>query len=891
MAIDNMQTPSDGEPSIPVVNTDALFEDLPKEMLRLFKEVEKYVTSISKKWTDALKETRQATGDLSKNTPGSGRLGLGSFSTTEKVGLGLGLATMGYMSATPNTMAAVTQRIAADSYAGLSGMSSRQAIMQANRLVGGGVTSAMGPTMAAMNLFYQGGYTASSLSSKNIMGSLAGLSAMTGMTNEQAASSVAGINGMSFLRMGIRVRDNNGNLRPIGDIVNDVYNFLYRGQKITKEQAALVYNPGSKGYQTLSMIAGGDSGLMQALQAGVVARASASSGTQFASAMSSRDPNQMLNIMGVDQSSPLRRNFKFQTSQANVLQATEQGLVGGYNTALDVASAANNGLATFANLLGPINQGLMTLKGILETLPGAGNVGGTISGAAGAAIGLGKNYLQYKMLGRLLEGGGARAAGTSLLSKGKGLLGRIGSWLGKEAPVIAEDAAIIATGGPSDHGGTGSGGASAISLNDSKVHYPISRNAPITQNFARSGHTGVDFGIKLNSPVYAYADGIVTHIGNEPTGYGNWIEISHPELGIKTRYGHLKSISVTRKQVVTEGQIIGTSGSTGRSKGPHLHFEVLVNNQKVDPEKYLNATNSSGKKLNSKSLASRLQEDTSNSLAGFKARPFRANNGKWVFPSYNGSKSGAYNAGFIVNSGTGTGNAEIVKNFLVANGLTTSAGIGVVGNLLVESGVNPNNPGDYGTYDARGNFIPMRKGTPGGQYTSGGIAQWHASRYDLLTKFAQSRNLDPLNLTTQEQFMMAELKRPQYAQLFAQLRNPNTTEQAAADMWMRQYEKPNLGSDNGVSNSASRAAAGLAAFKTAQGGPTDHGNMATVAHIGGSYSSGGSATLNSRKDVHINLNMKVYIANASVQQTEALVNAVSQKLKNSEALKMIASSL
>jgi len=185
----------------------------------------------------------------------------------------------------------------------------------------------------------------------------------------------------------------------------------------------------------------------------------------------------------------------------------------------------------------------------------------------------------------------------------------------------------------------------------------------------------------------------------------------------------------------------------------------------------------------------------------------------------------------------------------------------------------------------------MRKGTPGGQYTSGGIAQWHASRYDLLTKFAQSRNLDPLNLTTQEQFMMAELKRPNYAQLFAQLRNPNTTEQAAADMWMRQYEKPNLGSDNGVSNSARRAAAGLAAFKTAQGGPTDHGNMATVAHIGGSYSSGGSATLNSRKDVHINLNMKVYIANASVQQTEALVNAVSQKLKNSEALKMIASSL
>jgi hypothetical protein len=195
----NMTNTSDSPEGMASMGNDVSFEDMPKEMLKLFKEVEAYVDRIAKNWKQTVEETKKATGDINKDQPGSGRLGLGSFTRAEKVaGLGMGVMAVGsaYMSMAPNTMAAVTQRIGADTYAGMSGMSSRQAIMQANRQVGGGATSAMGATMAAMNLYSMGGYTANSLSSKNIMSQVGGLSAMTGMSNEQAAASMSQVNGM-----------------------------------------------------------------------------------------------------------------------------------------------------------------------------------------------------------------------------------------------------------------------------------------------------------------------------------------------------------------------------------------------------------------------------------------------------------------------------------------------------------------------------------------------------------------------------------------------------------------------------------------------------------------------------------------------------------------------
>ena len=409
----NSVSSSDGE-STPFssMGNETTFEGMPKEFIKYLKEAKKLVDEMVDTWSKGIKETEAATGKAASGRPGSGRLGLGEFTRAEKVGMGIGLAAFGastYMSAAPNTMAAVTQRMSADTYAGLSGMSSRRAILQANSQVGGGATSAMGPTMAAMNLMYQGGYTASSASSKSIMGQIAGMSAMSGMSNEMAASSMAAMNGMSFLRAGVQIRDSNGNLKPPNTIINDVYRFLYQGRKITKEQAALVMNPGSKGYATIQTITNGDPQLMQMIQSGILARASAGSDKSFSSAMGSKDPNKMLNLMGVDQSSPLRANFRFNSSENKKLASTEQGLVGGYDASLRTTASLNDAYSKMADVLGPVNDGLMTLKGILQTLPNAGNMGGLLAGFGSALVGAITSIVQFRIAMSVL--GGIKGAG------------------------------------------------------------------------------------------------------------------------------------------------------------------------------------------------------------------------------------------------------------------------------------------------------------------------------------------------------------------------------------------------------------------------------------------------------------------------------------------------
>lgn len=101
-----------------------------------------------------------------------------------------------------------------------------------------------------------------------------------------------------------------------------------------------------------------------------------------------------------------------------------------------------------------------------------------------------------------------------------------------------------------------------------------------------TGHTGVDIGVGMGSPVYAAASGRVI-IARWYGGYGNAVVIDHGS-GISTLYGHNSSLSVSEGQTVKQGQVIASSGSTGISTGPHLHFEVRVNGSYVDPMSYFN---------------------------------------------------------------------------------------------------------------------------------------------------------------------------------------------------------------------------------------------------------------------------------------------------------------
>lgn len=87
-------------------------------------------------------------------------------------------------------------------------------------------------------------------------------------------------------------------------------------------------------------------------------------------------------------------------------------------------------------------------------------------------------------------------------------------------------------------------------------------------------HAGMDFSASPGTPVYATGDGVVVKAGWE-TGYGNTIEVNHG-FGYLTRYAHLSAYKVRPGQKVVRGEVIGAVGSTGKSTGPHLHYEVHV---------------------------------------------------------------------------------------------------------------------------------------------------------------------------------------------------------------------------------------------------------------------------------------------------------------------------
>jgi murein DD-endopeptidase MepM/ murein hydrolase activator NlpD len=137
-----------------------------------------------------------------------------------------------------------------------------------------------------------------------------------------------------------------------------------------------------------------------------------------------------------------------------------------------------------------------------------------------------------------------------------------------------------------------------------KLLWPIP-HATISQRFGPTGyvleaayagfphfHTGVDLAVPLGTPVFAAADGVVvlarpmTDTSGALVGYGNYVVIQH-DAGLKTLYGHLLTIGVKEGDVVKRGQLIGLVGSTGNSTGPHMHFEVRIDDSPVDPMQML----------------------------------------------------------------------------------------------------------------------------------------------------------------------------------------------------------------------------------------------------------------------------------------------------------------
>ena len=106
------------------------------------------------------------------------------------------------------------------------------------------------------------------------------------------------------------------------------------------------------------------------------------------------------------------------------------------------------------------------------------------------------------------------------------------------------------------------------------------RTDPFTES--RRMHKGMDFTAPRGTPIYAASDGIVTRADSRSSGYGKHIRIDHG-FGYMTLYAHLSKYNVRRNQKVKKGDIIGFVGNTGRSQAPHLHYEVIKDNKRLNP--------------------------------------------------------------------------------------------------------------------------------------------------------------------------------------------------------------------------------------------------------------------------------------------------------------------
>ncbi len=210
---------------------------------------------------------------------------------------------------------------------------------------------------------------------------------------------------------------------------------------------------------------------------------------------------------------------------------------------------------------------------------------------------------------------GAVARSDALVSEAAGIMGKLG--LKADMPKAAPGLQTAAMGGPfipvalaSPSGGGLSERIKAVArktedlsvikrqIEALPIYVPMRNVESISSGFGirrdpfrRSAamHAGVDMKAAFNTPVVAVSDGVVNQAGWNGA-YGRMVEIIH-DNGVATRYAHLRSISVSEGARVKRGDMIGRMGSTGRSTGPHLHYETRVNGRAIDPARFWQAFN------------------------------------------------------------------------------------------------------------------------------------------------------------------------------------------------------------------------------------------------------------------------------------------------------------
>lgn len=357
------------------------------------------------------------------------------------------------------------------------------------------------------------------------------------------------------------------------------------------------------------------------------------------------------------------------------------------------------------------------------------------------------------------------------------------------------------------------------------------KDSGMTMAGALNYHTGQDTPMPVGTPVYARFAGKVVE-RNLSRDLGIAVEIDHGD-GYSSIYGHLNLKAVRSGQEVKVGDLIGKSGSTGRVRGPHLHFELRKGKVPTDPKGYdpfVPKDKSDGKK------------GTASSAAGAAVSPANVSDG-------------------VKASG------KELHAWLMSQGLSSNGATGVLGNLVQESGLKTKNPGDEGT--------------------SNGIAQWHDTspgkgRLTNLINFAKSKNLDPYSLEAQKMFLWKEMQN--YPGMMKALRDPNIGIVDAAALFMRKFERPK---DDGDSAAAKRASLGIGAL---QGGPKDGFNTnVPTATLGTDMAVRNPGVATSLQGQTNNIYVTLQIQQANQQEAEAFAKTLKKYLEKDNKLQKIGS--
>ena len=431
----------------------------------------------------------------------------------------------------------------------------------------------------------------------------------------------------------------------------------------------------------------------------------------------------------------------------------------------------------------------------------------------------------------------------------------VGRGIADAAPILAAAAADFLTaaslmvpgGGSSGYGARGLGGASsgygAAIGGGAPVNGAISagfgeKNNSGIWSSTNGTHTGVDYAVPVGTPVKSYMDGVVSSI-SPGADYGTAVVIDHPN-GYQTLYGHLSSRDVQLGASVSAGQVIGKSGKSGNTTGPHLHYEVRRGkNNPVNPSE-----------LSGSKSGSTLQQQLSSRLGSLSTSGLLTLN--QAFAQYDSENSESYSP-----SGTPTGKphevAKQMRDWLVSQGLSANGAFGVVANLMAESNMRTDAVGDKGT--------------------SYGIAQWHNERWDKLKAFSAQQGLDPSSLEAQKQFLMKELSHKGYKKLMGVLTDPQASRYDTTAAFMRIFERPKDQSDEAATKRFNR---GLGALDIPGGGGSS-GFGASIA----------AAAVGPQGNTTINITLK--IDKASDEEAARFAKKVKEYLHNDSTISAMGS--